>query len=98
LLDIGLPGMDGYAVANAIRQLSKLQGTLLLAVTGYGQPEDVEKSRRAGFDNHLVKPIDYAILRRLLADYQTVAPVCLLDIQRLTAGRLLAPFAKVRDK
>ncbi len=77
LLDIGLPGMDGYAVANALRQLSVFQGTLLLAVTGYGQPEDLEKSRRAGFDNHLVKPIDYAILRRFLADYQTVAPLSL---------------------
>ena len=71
LLDIGLPGMNGYSVAKVLRHSSQLQNTLLLALTGYGLPDDLEKSRRAGFDKHLVKPIDYATLRQLLVDYQT---------------------------
>jgi two-component system CheB/CheR fusion protein len=61
LLDIGLPGIDGYKVA---RQL-KDRGTnaRLIALTGYGQPEDVRRAQEAGFDEHLVKPVD---LQRLL--------------------------------
>jgi PAS domain S-box-containing protein len=56
LLDIGLPGMDGYEVARAIRADSAINSVLLVAVTGYGQEEDRRKSREAGFDEHLVKP------------------------------------------
>jgi signal transduction histidine kinase len=56
LLDIGLPGMDGYEVAEQLRQRS--DGSLkLIAVTGYGQPEDVRRAMQAGFDHHLVKPV-----------------------------------------
>jgi CheY-like chemotaxis protein len=73
LLDIGLPGMDGYLLAQALRQNSKLQRTLLIALTGYGQPEDKEKSRAAGFDEHLVKPLDYEILQKLLNDHRATA-------------------------
>ena len=58
MLDIGLPGMNGYSVAQAFRQSSELEQTLLIALTGYGQPEDRKKSRAAGFDEHLVKPVD----------------------------------------
>jgi PAS domain S-box-containing protein len=65
LLDIGLPGMDGYEVARRLRQGGCT--VPLAAVTGYGTPEDRERSREAGFDHHIVKPIDPATLERLLA-------------------------------
>ena len=69
ILDIGLPGMDGYSVAQAIRRSNESSRALLIAVTGYGQPDDREKSRAAGFDAHLVKPIDFETLRKLLAEH-----------------------------
>jgi PAS domain S-box-containing protein len=59
LLDIGLPGMDGYRVARAIRERAECRRTLLVALTGYGQEEDRRKSRDAGFDVHLVKPAPF---------------------------------------
>ncbi len=65
LLDIGLPGIDGLEVARRIRtQTTKL---VLIAMTGYGQPEDREKSKEAGFDYHLTKPVDPEKLQQLLA-------------------------------
>ncbi|HKU40275.1 MAG TPA: ATP-binding protein [Polyangiales bacterium] len=66
LLDIGLPVMDGYELARRIRANAALQGMRLLAVTGYGQAEDREAALRAGFDEHLVKPVDLASLRAAL--------------------------------
>lgn len=69
VMDIGLPGMDGYSVARALRQNQGLEKTLLIALTGYGRPEDKEKSRAAGFDKHLVKPTDIGTLRKLLAKH-----------------------------
>jgi signal transduction histidine kinase/FixJ family two-component response regulator len=66
LLDIGLPGMDGYQVAGALRALPDLAGTLLIALTGYGQPSDRQRSLAAGFDHHLVKPVDLEDLQRLV--------------------------------
>ncbi|MGZ5001210.1 MAG: hybrid sensor histidine kinase/response regulator, partial [Methylomonas sp.] len=69
LLDIGLPGMDGYAVAQALRQNHELEQTKLIALTGYGQPDDREKSTVSGFNEHLVKPVDIEKLRKLLASY-----------------------------
>jgi CheY-like chemotaxis protein/two-component sensor histidine kinase len=72
LLDIGLPGMDGYEVARRLRADPALAGVRLVALTGYGQPEDVQRSRQAGFDDHLVKPVDMATLagamRRAMPD------------------------------
>jgi CheY-like chemotaxis protein/two-component sensor histidine kinase len=67
LLDIGLPQMDGYEVARRLRALPGLDGVLLIAMTGYGQDRDRRRARRAGFDHHLVKPVDPEALRRLLA-------------------------------
>jgi signal transduction histidine kinase/ActR/RegA family two-component response regulator len=67
LCDIGLPGMSGYEVARALRDCVETAGVYLVAVSGYGQPEDREKSLRAGFDAHLVKPVEPDELRRLLA-------------------------------
>ncbi len=66
LLDIGLPGMDGFEVARRVRQDPDLAGTMLVALTGYGREEDLQRSREAGFDHHLVKPVDIDALRRLL--------------------------------
>jgi CheY-like chemotaxis protein len=56
--DIGLPELDGYAVARSLRGRPETAGARLIAVTGYGRAEDVEKARRAGFDHHLTKPVD----------------------------------------
>ncbi|MGZ5010126.1 MAG: PAS domain S-box protein [Methylobacter sp.] len=69
LLDIGLPGMDGYSVAQALRQDHGFERTLLIALTGYGQSDDRKKSHAAGFDAHLVKPVNIETLRKLLDDY-----------------------------
>jgi CheY-like chemotaxis protein len=69
LCDIGLPGgMDGYEVARAIRDDPRLSGVYLVAMTGYGQEEDRERARQAGFDVHLVKPVDPRALERLLQE------------------------------
>ena len=66
LLDIGLPGMSGHEVAAQLRRLPGLASALLLAVTGYGQAEDRDRSRQAGFDAHWTKPIDHDALLRLI--------------------------------
>jgi len=66
LLDIGLPGMDGYQVAERIRARPEHKHTLLLAVSGYGQEEHRARSKKAGFDDHLVKPIDPIMLMELM--------------------------------
>jgi CheY-like chemotaxis protein len=67
LLDIGLPGMDGYQVARAIRGQPLGETMTLVALTGYGQDEDRRRSRDAGFDHHLVKPVDLDALSKLFA-------------------------------
>lgn len=65
--DIGLPGMDGFAVADALRKNGRLASARLIAVTGYGQEEDKRRALQAGFDAHLVKPADPHKLLALLA-------------------------------
>ncbi len=67
LLDIGLPGMDGYEVAKRIRQQPALQGIVLVAMTGYGQDADRQRSQEVGFDHHLVKPADFGRMQQILA-------------------------------
>jgi PAS domain S-box-containing protein len=67
LLDIGLPGMDGYEVALALRAAPAFAATRLVALTGYGQERDHLRSREVGIDRHVTKPIDLAELRELLA-------------------------------
>jgi len=66
LLDIGLPGLTGLEVAQRIRQLPALKDLVLVAMTGYGQESDRERSRAAGFDHHLVKPADLDELLKIL--------------------------------
>ena len=67
LLDIGLPGMSGHDVARRMRQMPEVKDAVLVAQTGWGQDEDKRLSEEAGFNAHLVKPLDPAELRRLLA-------------------------------
>jgi signal transduction histidine kinase len=67
LLDIGLPGLDGYQVARRLREEVGLDHVLLVAMTGYGQPEDRRRSREAGIQYHFVKPVEPLVLRNLLA-------------------------------
>jgi two-component system CheB/CheR fusion protein len=74
LIDIGLPGMDGYALASALRSAGHGLAALI-AVTGYGRDEDLRRSSEAGFDHHLVKPVDLAALQRItLARARAPAP------------------------
>ena len=73
LLDIGLPRMDGYDAAVRIRQNANGRELVLVAVTGWGQEEDRRRTREAGFDAHLTKPVDMAALARLLATLPRVA-------------------------
>ena len=67
LVDIGLPGLDGYGVAARLRAALGRE-VVLIALTGYGQPDDRERTRHAGFDAHVVKPVDPDTLARLLAE------------------------------
>lgn len=67
VLDLGMPGMDGYEVARAIRAQAWGRNLLLVAQTGWGQPEDRRRTQEAGFDGHLTKPVDSAKLTALLA-------------------------------
>jgi len=66
LLDIGMPGMDGYEVARRIRSNPANRHISLIALTGWGQDEDRKRSVAAGFNHHLVKPADIEQLRQLL--------------------------------
>jgi two-component system, sensor histidine kinase len=65
LLDIGMPGMDGYEVARRIRQQPECRDVMLIALTGWGQEEDRRRTSQAGFDHHLLKPADIAALKAL---------------------------------
>jgi CheY-like chemotaxis protein len=67
LLDIGMPGMNGYDVARRLREQPATRTALLIAMTGWGQDEDRRRSQEAGFDQHLVKPVDPENLKNLLA-------------------------------
>jgi CheY-like chemotaxis protein len=67
LLDIGLPGMDGYTVARALRQHPGLEKTHLIALSGYGRQVDREQARKAGFNGYLTKPVDFDELQCALA-------------------------------
>lgn len=71
LCDIGLPGaLDGYAVARAVRADDALAGVSLVALSGYGQERDRQRAKDSGFDNHLLKPLNFGELAKLLADVE----------------------------
>ena len=67
LLDIGLPGLNGYEVAKRIRQQPDLKNVVLVALTGYGQEADRQTSLQAGFNQHMVKPARFDQLQQILA-------------------------------
>ena len=67
LLDIGLPGMNGYDVCRAIRQRPWGKSIRIVALTGWGQEQDRQNAHEAGFDDHLVKPVDPQVLRRAVS-------------------------------
>jgi CheY-like chemotaxis protein len=73
LLDIGLPAIDGYAVAAHLRQKEVCRDTIIIAVTGYGQEDDRRRSHEAGIDHHLLKPVSSDVLLPLLSRAVTSA-------------------------
>jgi PAS domain S-box-containing protein len=75
LLDIGMPGMDGYEVARRIRQQPRLRDVPIIALTGWGQEEDRRRARDAGFDHHLIKPVDIEALQALLTSLESHDPL-----------------------
>jgi PAS domain S-box-containing protein len=74
LMDIGLPGMDGYRIAEQLRKEKGCENAVLIAISGYGQEQDRRRSSAAGFDYHLVKPVDYELLLSLLARPKSTSP------------------------
>ena len=70
LLDVGLPRVDGYQVAQRLRQLPQTRHALLVGLTGYGMPADRQRGREAGFDHHLLKPADPTALCALIEGWQ----------------------------
>jgi two-component system, chemotaxis family, CheB/CheR fusion protein len=68
-LDIGMPGMDGYEVARRLRRMPLLERSLLIALTGFGGEQDRRRADHAGFDRHVTKPVDPALLRTVIADH-----------------------------
>ncbi len=71
LLDIGLPGMNGYEVAKRLRGDPALAGAMLVALTGWGSEDDKRQSREAGFDYHLTKPVEVTSIQSILARVAT---------------------------
>lgn len=76
LSDIGLPGMDGYALAPALKRLAGARRMVLAAVTGYGQASDRERAISAGFDHHLVKPLSADVLLGFIDEQIEQPQVC----------------------
>lgn len=66
VLDIGMPGIDGFQTCNLIRETDWGKSMVIFALTGYGQPSDFRKSTAAGFDAHLIKPVDFGQLLSLI--------------------------------
>ena len=70
LMDIGMPLLNGYGAARMIRQQPWSAGTMIVALTGWGQDEDKRRASEAGFDRHYTKPLDPAELRKLITEFQ----------------------------
>jgi two-component system CheB/CheR fusion protein len=74
VVDIGLPGIDGYEIARRVRRDPHLRHAVLIALTGYGTDDDRRESKAAGFDHHLVKPVEPRALEDLVARLGKPAP------------------------
>jgi CheY-like chemotaxis protein len=74
LLDIGMPRLNGYDACRRIREQPAGKGAVIIALTGWGQEEDKRRSQEAGFDGHLVKPVEPAALEGLLAELKPPGP------------------------
>jgi CheY-like chemotaxis protein len=74
VIDVGLPGLNGYEIARRFRAEPDADGVMLVALTGYGTPEARERSRQAGFDHHLIKPVDPDTLRELMRPAEMAVP------------------------
>ncbi len=70
VIDIAMPKMDGYATLAALREMPELADTVYAAMTGFGHASDRERTREAGFDAHLVKPVELALFEALLAQVE----------------------------
>ena len=86
ILDIGMPEISGYELASRIRRQPWGRDALLIALTGWGQREDKERSREAGFDQHLTKPVDPDQLERLLQDFASAPADRLVGTDRARSG------------
>ena len=85
VLDIGLPRLDGYEVARRLRKLESLHDVVLIAVTGYGQASDRERTMIAGFDAHFVKPVEPSVLLSSIAERLSARPAP-ADVANQPAG------------
>ncbi len=74
LLDIGLPGLHGYDLARRLRQLAATQNAILVAISGWSEPQDKSRSRDAGFDHHLAKPVEFGQIQNLLDNLSAARP------------------------
>lgn len=92
LLDIGLPIMDGYEVAGHLRAMPQLDGIRLIALTGYGQASDKLRSLQAGFDHHLVKPVDIDVVEELIRS-TLAASAAASEVSAGVLGNLIAGAA-----
>jgi two-component system CheB/CheR fusion protein len=72
LLDLAMPGMDGWTLARQVRASAQARRPLLIAISGYGRREDMRNSHEAGIDLHLVKPVDSTTLGMILRRFQTL--------------------------
>ena len=97
LLDIGLPGMNGFEVARALKAAPETRACVLIAVSGYGQTEDQQRSREVGFDHHLVKPADFSALERILDTVRCGAAACLRRAGRASRELFSGAGAPARD-
>ncbi len=68
-LDLGMPRVDGYALARMFRITAELKPTILVALSGHGDPKDRERARRAGFDAHVLKPAEAPLVESILAQF-----------------------------
>ncbi len=91
-LDIGLPGMTGYDVARAIRQMPNGESLTLVALTGWGTEEDKHKAKEAGFSEHLTKPVDMADIERILSHAAAASPTISVHLPPTQSGGAAAPL------